>query len=254
MWHISCLVLCVVAAALAPLFRPCSCPGSLDSIREWGLQGPGADLPIPLVGVYVPVGLNPVFLFDLSYAHSWNLKKRSFVLDFGGPGIITFPHNYEADFTGEFRTTSPVPSLTGRAISRAFRLLRFAVKFEFNEDFSSANIHPTLLTEYNVFIAWLANAFVIREELVSMSSGVWKRQNFAPPSNSTPTDAHYFLHPVLTKDSTSGKVRLHPKGLAMAGRKLKMAGAGGAGFMQCADRGSRGAGRQAAPEALGASS
>ncbi|KAJ1627332.1 hypothetical protein T492DRAFT_876928, partial [Pavlovales sp. CCMP2436] len=41
----------VVAYLIYPLFMPLQAR-SLDNVKEWGLKGPGKDLPIPCMGVY----------------------------------------------------------------------------------------------------------------------------------------------------------------------------------------------------------
>jgi hypothetical protein len=81
---------------LSPLLTTYTSAGSLDDITTWALKGPGKDIPTPLMGVYLFKGLNPSFLADLSYAHSWDPTARSFIFDMAGPGLHgkRTDHNY----------------------------------------------------------------------------------------------------------------------------------------------------------------
>lgn len=172
-------------------------------------------------------GLNPFLLADLSHARGWDARSRSFVYDMAGPGTVVVPGATTGDFSGEHATTSPAlhSALTGAAFLRLFRVLRYTNTFEFNADFTAATIRPQF------FGGWLplgsALARLLREEMVlDRRSGVWKRINFAPPRNATPTAAHYFLNPVLSLPPAqhgARRARLHADGLALAKRKLAMA-------------------------------
>jgi hypothetical protein len=212
----------------APLLQPASSPGSLDEIASWAMRGPGVEIPTPLMGVFVFKGLNPAFLADMSYAHSWDAKERSFVFGMGGPGLYVLESATPAAFSGEFANKSPAPPKSGAFVRALMRLLRHSNKFIMNEEGTRADIHPIFFFE-GFPLAWLARA-MLREQielhkgpLPVFGTTRWKRTNFSPASNSTPTDAHYWLHPVVTRRK-DGSLKVHGRGLRMAKRKLQMAG------------------------------
>ena len=220
---------CFVGWLFSPLLMAPTNAGALDDIASWAMKGPARALPPPLIGVYVFRGLSPVLLADLSYAHSWNPVERSFVFDMTGPGVYV-AHNASAPaYTGEFRSTSPGDYL-GATFLKVFSVLRYSNTFYFNEDYTHAHVHPRFFfSERFPLVQYIRSR--LREEMVlvkpwipslfGFGSPSWKRINFAPPSNSTPTEAHYWLHPVLTRNG-DGSLKLHADGLAMAKRKLAM--------------------------------
>jgi len=207
----------------SPLLTTYTTPGTLDDVQSWALQGPGREIPTPLMGLYVFRGLNPSFLADLSYAHSWSPKERSFLLDMSGPGYKTLPRSNGGDFSGEFALTSPVAAgVNGITLKRFMACLRHQNKFTMNEEGTRAIIHPVFFFEWFP-LGFLARAY-LREEIELhknfLGGFAWKRVNYSPPNNATQTDAHYWLHPVVTINK--GSVKVHAAGKAMAKRKLKM--------------------------------
>lgn len=215
----------LVAYLGAPLLFPCTSPGSLDTIASWAMKGPAKDLPAAMNGVYVLRGLNPALLVDTSYAHSWRPEQRSFVLDV--PRAFIFDTGAVASqYRGEFRPTSPSPDLRGRLLSLVNRVMHTSLKLTFNEAFTVATIEPSMLSPH-----FPLNRLVPRiiKEQVRAHRGGWRRVNFVPPSNSTPTSAFYTLHPVVTRKA-DGSLKVHGDGLKMAKRKLAM---GSGSFETC---------------------
>lgn len=209
----------------SPLLHKPTSPGTLDNVREWALNGPGKDIPTPLMGLYVFKGLNPSFLADMSHAHSWNAKERSFVLDMWGPGILMLEQATPSAMKGEFSPTSPTPEVTGGYIKKLMGVMRHSNKFILDEQGTRARIEPIFFFQ-GFPLNYLARS-MLREEIELHKSSVpfgphsWKRVNYAPPTNTTPTDAHYWLHPVATR-KPGGKVVVHGAGVRMAKRKMAM--------------------------------
>ncbi|KAG8458620.1 hypothetical protein KFE25_008417 [Diacronema lutheri] len=210
---------------LSPLLTAPASPGTLDNVAAWALQGSGKDIPTPLMGLYVFRGLNPCFLADMSYARAWNPKERSFIFDMSGPGVHFLDRALPSAMRGEFANTSPTPEVSGRYVQRLMALMRHANKFVMNEEGTRAQIHPIFFFEgfpLNYFARSL-----IREEIelhrssVPFGPAMWKRVNYAPPSNATQTDAVYWLHPVATR-KPGGAVVVYGPGLRMARRKMVM--------------------------------
>jgi hypothetical protein len=215
----------VVAFFAAPLLRTCESPGALADIASWALSGPNQELPAPVNGVFVFRGLNPTLLVDMTYSHSYRPATRSFMLDSSRAFVWDFGAS-TSQYTGEFRMTSPTPDLSGKVLSLVSRVMRAQLKFTFNEDYTSAEITPYLISAYFP-LNWVV-PLLIKEQVVAHKGG-WKRINFAPPSNSTPTDAHYYLAPVVTRNA-KGKAVVNGNGLQMAKRKLAM---GSGEMVQC---------------------
>lgn len=209
----------------APLLFPCSAPGSLDAIASWAMKGPAKDLPAAMNGVFAFRGVNPAFLMDTSYSHSWNPKTRSFVLDV--PKAILYDTEATASqFTGEFASKSRTLDLPGKLLSLMNRMLHASLKFTFNEDFTEATLEPALVSRWFPLNGWATR--ILSEKAIAHKGG-WKRVNFVPPSNSTPTSDTYFLQPVVTRKA-DGSLKVHNDGLKLAKRKLAM---GSGAFAQC---------------------
>lgn len=208
---------------LSPLLQTSTSPGTLDDIASWALQGPGRDIPTPLMGVWLFKGLNPSFLADISYAHSWNAKERSFILDMAGPGMHVVDGGTSSALHGEFAATSPTPVVTGVYLKGLMALMRHSNKFLMNEQGTRALIQPIFFFE-GCPLNWLARA-QLREEIevhrapLGLGPAKWKRVNYAPPANTTPAEPHYWLHPVVTR-KPGGSAVVHHSGVRMAKRKL----------------------------------
>jgi hypothetical protein len=220
------LVLVALAAFLAaPLLRPCSPPGSLDSIASWAMKGPAKNLPPGMNGVYVLKGQNPALLVDFSYAHSYVPATRSFTVD-AGRAMLFDTGAVASQFKGEFRSTTPATDFSGKALSLVMRVMRLSLKFEFNENYSVATIYPSMFSPY--FPVNFVFHQLVKEQAVAHKGG-WKRVNFVPAKNTTASDAFAFMHPVVTR-KPDGSLKVHGDGLKMAKRKLAM---GSGAFAQC---------------------
>ena len=83
---------------ILPAFQPLHV-FDLDKIEPWGLQGPSRDLDdMPMMGIYLFVGLNPPLLADLSYGHGLTTNDaghKEFQFNFDGPGVLFVEGNLE---------------------------------------------------------------------------------------------------------------------------------------------------------------
>ncbi|KAJ1619979.1 hypothetical protein T492DRAFT_848161 [Pavlovales sp. CCMP2436] len=220
------LILIGLAAFLAaPLLRPCSSPGSLDSIASWAMKGPAKDLPAGVNGVFVLRGQNPALLVDFSYAHSYDPATRSFTVD-AGRAMLFDTGAVASQFKGEFQSTTPSTDFTGKVLSLVMRVMRLSLKFEFNENYSVATIFPSMFSPY--FPVNYIFHQLVKEKAVAHKGG-WKRVNFVPAKNMTASDAFAFMVPVVTR-KPDGSLKINSDGLKMAKRKLAM---GSGAFAQC---------------------
>lgn len=219
----------LVGWLLWPLTMPLRPAGRLDAFESWAMRGPGREIPSPLMGCYTFHGLGPLLLVDLSHAHTWDSRSRSFFFEMGGPGVHVLDTALPSDLLSDGKHSSAeqlLPSLSGAWLLRLFRLVRYSSKVVLSEDGRHARVLPTFFFESSPLT--ILSRRMLRMELEARAPGflaflspggvsVWKGSGFRPSASAAPI-CSFWLHPVLTA-WPSKTLRTHRSGVAMAARK-----------------------------------
>lgn len=195
----------------------------LDAVSKWGLHGPGKDLPLPFMGVYLFKGLNPFLLCDLSYAYDWNPIEHSFMFDFSQPGAIYAEDGLDS---GEWAPTSKstgsgphgVGTVSGWLVARVIAFIRLRVKFVFKDDtLTVAEVPPSL---FGIPADWLGPIVfkAMIQEIRKGRDGMWLRNNLDPLTRQRTSG--YALLPLFTIIKPGDAPKLNAKTLELAKQKL----------------------------------
>ena len=221
------MIFVAIAFLLYPQFRP-SEKLELDEVTEWGLRGPGRDLPLPFMGVYLFKGLNPFLLCDLSYAYDWDPVERSFMFDFSTPGSVYAEDGLDS---GEWAPTSKstgagsegIGTLNGWLVARFVAHIRLRVKFCFKDDtLTVAEVPPSL---FGIPADWLGPIVfkAMIQEIRKGPGGVWLRNNLDPLTGERTSG--YTLLPLYTVDKSGDAPKLNATTLELAKQKLNYSAA-----------------------------
>ena len=141
--------------------------------------------------------MSPPLLVDLTHAHSWDARERSFRFEMGGPGVYALDGaRRPAGATTGFRL---LPGVPGVWLLRLARLARLSSKVVLSADGRRATVFPTLVHEHFPLTALGRAQVRVDLERVAGAGGAWRGAGFRPPSNATAA-ARFSLRPLLARE------------------------------------------------------